>query len=143
MRGIRPVAFRLKPSIGIAIDVMDATDYPTIDSKTMGTRKVGSGPVLVRGGNVNPVIGERLIETASRYRIPHQIAAKATPTGTDANVMQISAAGIATALTYIPNRYMHTPSEVSSLDDVENAATLLARFLEELPVELDCRPLKL
>ena len=81
MRGIRPVAFRLQPTIGIAIDVIDATDYPTIDSRKLGTRRVGAGPILVRGGNVNPIVGERLIKTADYHQIPHQIVAKAIPTG--------------------------------------------------------------
>jgi endoglucanase len=49
-------------------------------------------------------------------------------TGTDANAIQISRAGVATALIGIPNRYMHSPVEVVHLDDLNNAAKLLAEF---------------
>jgi endoglucanase len=50
-------------------------------------------------------------------------------TGTDANVMQISRGGMATALVKVPLRYMHTPVEVLSLSDLENAARLVVATL--------------
>ena len=56
---------------------------------------------------------------------------RATPT--DANVLQVNRAGVAGGLVSIPNRYMHSPVETISLDDLDHAADLLARFAEGLP----------
>lgn len=54
--------------------------------------------------------------------------------------MQINKSGVATALVSIPNRYMHTPVEVVSLDDVDGASRLLAAFLAGLKGPLDLIP---
>jgi len=40
----------------------------------------------------------------------------------------------------VPNRYMHSPVEVISLDDLDAAADLLARFVEALEPEDDFTP---
>ncbi|MBM4084428.1 MAG: M42 family metallopeptidase, partial [Planctomycetes bacterium] len=40
----------------------------------------------------------------------------------------------------IPNRYMHTPVEVVSLNDLENAAKLLAEFVKGLSERVDFTP---
>jgi endoglucanase len=81
-----------------------------------------------------------LFKTAKQKKIPYQVTAEARPTGTDANAMQLSRGGAATALISIPNRYMHTPVEVVSLDDIENAIKLLVEFLAAHPAQRDYRP---
>jgi endoglucanase len=70
--------------------------------------------------------------TAKKRRIPVQMTAEPMATGTDANAMQINRAGVAAALVSIPNRYMHTPVEVISLDDLDHVSDLLAAFLMDL-----------
>jgi len=47
---------------------------------------------------------------------------------------------VATGLVSIPNRYMHSPVELVSLEDVNHAAELLARFLETLSPDDDFTP---
>ena len=54
--------------------------------------------------------------------------------------MQISRAGVATGLVSIPNRYMHSPVEMVSLDDLDHAADLLARFAETIKPGDDFTP---
>src|ERR1700688_3374085 len=46
----------------------------------------------------------------------------------DANAIQLAREGVAAGLLSIPNRYMHSPVEVVSLKDLDNAAKLLAEF---------------
>ncbi|MCL4195591.1 MAG: M42 family peptidase, partial [Thermoguttaceae bacterium] len=74
------------------------------------------------------------------HQIPFQLAASGRPPGTDANVIQLSRAGVATGLVSIPNRYMHSPVEVISLEDIDRAADLLARTIEDLPADFDFTP---
>ena len=61
-------------------------------------------------------------------------------TGTDANVIQITRAGVAAGLVSIPTRYIHTQVEVASLRDMVNAARLLAETVARLDGKLDFTP---
>ena len=129
LRGARTSAFGIDPHIGVAIDVTHATDCPRIDMYQQGNIQLGGGPVIVRGPNVNTKVNERLHELANRQSaLPVQPGALGRAAPNDSNVIQVSRGGVATGLIGIPNRYMHSAVEVISLDDIENAAILLAEF---------------
>ena len=140
LRGARTSAFGIDPHVGIAVDVTFATDCPTLEKKEEGDIAIGKGPVIYRGPNMNPKVVDRLIQAAESNGIPYQLAAAGKATGTDANAIQITRAGVATGLVSIPNRYMHSPVELVSLEDVDHAAELLARFLETLSPDDDFTP---
>jgi len=140
LRGARTSAFGIDPHVGIAVDVGFASDYPSADKKRIGDVKVGKGPILNRGANINPVVGRMLVDVAGAKKIPYQMTGSPRATGTDANVMQINRAGAATALVSVPNRYMHTPVEVVSKDDVDNCIKLLAEFCRALKSDTDFTP---
>lgn len=140
LRGARTSAFRTEPDVGIAVDVTWATDQPGVTPARTGEVKLGAGPVITRGPNINPVVFRRLVAAAEEARIPHQIVAYPRGTGTDANEIQISRGGVATGLVSIPNRYMHSPVEVCHLADLENTAKLLAAFVRRLTPEVDFTP---
>ncbi len=128
LRGATTATYSVNPTVGIAVDVTHATDTPGNDKKSQGEVKCGAGPVLYRGPNINPRVFDRLEEVARAHDIPVQVRGVPRATGTDANAMQISRQGVATGLLGIPNRYMHSPVEVVHLDDLSNAARLLAEF---------------
>ncbi|HEY5312243.1 MAG TPA: M42 family peptidase, partial [Pirellulales bacterium] len=93
-----------------------------------------------RGPNMNPVVVERLIQVAEKQSIAYQLAASGRATPTDANTMQVSRGGVATGLVSVPNRYMHSPVEMISLDDIDHTADLLAGFATSLRASDDFRP---
>jgi endoglucanase len=128
LRGAATSAYGINPHVGIAVDVCHSTDTPSNEKKQLGDVKLGAGPVLFRGPNINPRVLQELEAAATRLSIPVQIRGVARATGTDANVIQISREGVATGLIGIPNRYMHSPVEVVHVDDLHNAARLLAEF---------------
>jgi endoglucanase len=80
------------------------------------------------------------MKTAKKHEIPLQITAEGRGTGTDANAMQLSRSGMATALLSIPNRYMHSPCEMVDLRDVEHCIELMAQVVLELEAEPDLTP---
>ena len=55
-------------------------------------------------------------------------------------MIQVNRAGVAAGLVSIPNRYMHSPVEMISTEDIDRAADLLARFAEELSHDADFTP---
>jgi endoglucanase len=140
LRGATTSAYSVNPHVGIALDVGFATDCPGMDSRRIGICSLGKGPQLHRGPNINPILGDRLEETAKKAKIPVQIGAEPRATPTDANVIQLSRGGVAAALISIPTRYIHSPVEMLSLDDLDAASRLLAAFLENLDGREDFTP---
>ena len=124
--GSRTSAYALKPDAAIVVDVTHATDAPGIDVKEIGKHELGSGPVISRGSTLHPQLFELLHETAEREKIPFTVEASARSTGTDADAVHISRAGVPTGLVSIPIRYMHSPVELVQLDDVHACARLIA-----------------
>lgn len=132
LRGARTSCFGIDPEVGIAVDVTHGTDYPDIDKRINGEVKLGSGPTIARGANINPKLEALLVKTAKAKRIPVQTEGAPGGTPTDANVMQLSRSGVATALVGVPNRYMHTQVEVVSLSDLGTAARLIAETVARI-----------
>ncbi len=140
LRGAKTSAFGVDPHVGIAVDVTHATDCPTIEKKEEGDIRLGRGPVIHRGPNMSHKVVERLVAAADAGAIGYQLAASARATGTDANAIQVNRAGVATGLISIANRYMHSPVEMISLTDIDQAADLLARFAEGLEAGAEFTP---
>ncbi|HWZ95229.1 MAG TPA: M20/M25/M40 family metallo-hydrolase, partial [Opitutaceae bacterium] len=128
VRGATTAVYSVNPHIAVAVDVGHATDHPDCDNRKYGEVKLGGGPIICRGANINPKVFSLLLECAKKLKISYQVEADPRPTGTDARAMQVGRGGVATGLVSVPLRYMHTPSEVVDLDDVENCVKLLVEF---------------
>lgn len=140
LRGARTSAYETDALVGLAVDVGHAMDYPGADKKKVGDIRLGAGPIVARGANINPKVFALLVQTAKELQIPYQVEAVPAGTGTDANAMQVSRSGMATGLISVPLRYMHTPCEVMSLEDIDNAARLMAGFVERVTADIDWTP---
>ncbi len=128
LRGATTSAYGIHPTVGVAVDVCHATDTPGNEKKQVGETKLNGGPVVFRGPNINPHVHERLVNAAKAQSITIQTRGVPKATGTDANAIQLTREGVAAGLLSIPNRYMHSPVEIVSLKDLDNAAKLLAEF---------------
>lgn len=140
LQGAATGGFALAPAVAIAVDVTFATDVPSADRRGEGEHALGSGPALARGSAVNPVVFERLAAAAETAGIAYSIEATPRRTGTDADALARSGAGIACGVVSIPSRYMHTPNETVCLDDVDAAIRLIAAFIAALEPDADFRP---
>jgi endoglucanase len=125
-------AFRINPDIAIAVDVTQSVDHPGADKKKWGEHKIRNGPVIAHGSACHPVAVERLGKIARRLRITLQHEAAPGWTGTDGDSIFRTRSGIPTAVLSLPQRYMHSPVETISLDDLEKIARLLAAFCLDL-----------
>jgi putative aminopeptidase FrvX len=137
--GAHTTAYSLQPDIAVVVDVTFATDTPGSEEKEIGRHKFGSGPVLQRGSTLDPTVFELLHAAGEAEGIPFTVAASARATGTDADAFHLSRGGIPSAVVSIPLRYMHSPVEMVQLDDVENAAKLIAAFVRRLEPGLDLK----
>ncbi|MDB4879628.1 MAG: endoglucanase [Gemmatimonadetes bacterium] len=137
--GAAVCAHGINPQIAIVVDVTFATDHPNIDKKEIGEHKMGGGPILSRGALISPVVFSLLRDAAKRLDMPVAVHAVGRDTSTNADAIHIAREGIATGLVSIPNRYMHSPNEMVSLDDVDAAATLIAEFCRSVSGDTDLR----
>ncbi|MCI0333796.1 MAG: M42 family metallopeptidase [Planctomycetes bacterium] len=140
LRGAITSAYGVNPHVGVAIDVTHATDCPTIDKTQEGDVKLGGGPVIYRGPNMNPPVVDRLRAAAEAAEITVQWGASGRGTGTDANAIQLARGGVAAGLISVPNRYMHSAVEMISLDDIDRSADLLAEFALRIEADTDFTP---
>jgi putative aminopeptidase FrvX len=133
--GARAAAFGLEPQVALAIDVTWATDVPGGDPRRAGRVELGSGAAITRGPVVNPRVSDLLIEAAEAEAIPYTVEVYSGATHTDADDVFTARAGVPTGLVSIPLRYLHTPSELASLDDLEAVVRLVTAFALRLGPE--------
>lgn len=134
-------ASQIKPDVAIACDVTFATDYPGIDKKKYGDVKLGKGPVISVGSPINKVVNNIFKEAAKEKNIPLQYELTPGRTGTDADQLRITGKGVATALMSLPLRYMHSPSEVVNISDIENEIELLVESIKKIKADINLKPL--
>lgn len=130
--GARTAVFALDPDLALVFDVTTASDSPGADPKDDGEHALGSGPTILRGPLLHPRLVELLVETAEADGIPYTLEAAGGQTNTDADYTHISRAGVPTGVVSVPLRYMHSPSELGQLSDVEDAIRLTLGFLQRL-----------
>jgi putative aminopeptidase FrvX len=130
--GSRTAAFSLDPQVALAIDVTWATDVPGGDPKRAGKIELGSGAAITRGPVVSTVVSELLAKAADEEAISHCFEIYAGRTQTDADAVHDARGGVPTGLVSIPVRYMHSPCELCSLDDLEAVIALTTAFARRL-----------
>jgi putative aminopeptidase FrvX len=130
--GARTSAFGIAPDVAIVVDVTHATDQPGVELGPITKHQLGSGPVIARGTSLHPRVSELLYEIAEEQEMKFTVESLGRGTGTDADAVHATRAGIPTGLVSVPLRYMHSPVELVSLGDIEVAAELIASFARRL-----------
>jgi endoglucanase len=130
--GARAAAYGLDPLVALAIDVTPSTDYPGGDPRRAGKIELGMGAMIAVGPTLNKHVTDILGEVAEAEGIPHALEIYSRTTSTDADEIHLVRAGVPTGLISIPMRYLHSPDEVCSLDDVESVIRLIVAFATRL-----------
>lgn len=134
LRGAGTAAFGLDADLGIAVDVTRTGDTPHGVKMAV---ELGGGPAIkIRDSGMlaDPRIKELMLQRAKGANIPAQLEILEAGT-TDAAAMQISRGGLPAGCLSIPTRYIHTPSEMVELRDVQQSVALLLEILQK-PIEL-------
>lgn len=127
-RGAKTAAWSVDPDYGIAVDVTDVDDTP--GSAKYGTCKLGRGAaVKVMDSSVicHPEVVKALEQCAQDKGIAVQrdiIRAG----GTDAGPIHVTRTGVRTGGISMPCRYIHTPTEMADLADVQSCVDLAVAF---------------
>ena len=123
--------------MAIVVDVTFAIDHPGVEKKEYGEAAIDGGPVLTRGSIISPVVVGLLRKTAEEKKIPFSLHAAGRETSTDADAIHIAREGVATGLVSVPNRYMHSPNELVSIQDLDHAAELIAATCRAVTASTD------
>ena len=123
-------AYKLKPTIAIAIENTTAADVPGIRESQVPAY-IGRGPAITladRSLISNPKVNERLIKNADLKNIKYQFK-KPKYGGTDAGKIQIARSGVPRTVVSVPCRYIHSPTSLLKLEDVLETINLVEVFL--------------
>ena len=135
--GAQVSGYRLNPVAGVAVDVTHETGQPGVSEKKYGVVPFGSGANLSVGPMNSPVILRQMREAAQAEGIPYTLSASGRYTGTDADGLTLVRGGVPTAVVSIPNRYMHSPSEMVDARDVQACIDIIAAWIRGMEAEPD------
>lgn len=124
LRGAKTVAFDIEPDIAVAVDVTDTGDTPDAPAMAVELGKGAAIKVMDRSIMCDADVRTKMIETAKKNKIPYQLEIM-TDGGTDAGAIHLTRAGVKTGGISIPTRYIHSPSEMASISDIENCVRLV------------------
>ncbi len=130
--GAVQTTYALEPDVALVIDVTHETGAPGVSENENGRHLYGSGPAIVRGATLSRTVYDGLIAAAEAEEIPYTVEATGRATGTDADAVVKSRAGVATASIGVPCRYMHSAVEMVAIEDVLNTARLCAAYVRSL-----------
>jgi putative aminopeptidase FrvX len=136
LKGAKTSAFGLNPDVALAIDTCIPGDHPGIKKEDSAVL-IGRGPAIAvidasgRGIITHPRVLEWLRETARAKGIPCQLEVAEGGT-TDATAISLTREGIPSGVVSIATRYIHTPVEVLSLQDLESTAGLLVEAIKSV-----------
>ncbi len=128
-RGAVIGAYSQNPDIALAVDVTFAKGHGDDPAKC---GKLGGGPMIGLAPSLSPEVSRDLMAAAAVEQILWQPEVMAGLTGTNADQFSVSRGGVLAGTVSIPLRYMHTPSELIQLSDVEATGRLLAAYLMRL-----------
>lgn len=130
LRGAQTSAHKIRPDVGIALDVGIAHDTPG----TEGDEKLGGGPlVVVYDASVipNPRLLELVRETARKLKMPVQFETVERG-GTDAGRIHLNAEGVPSIAMGCAARYIHSHVSIIDRRDVEQTVRLLVALVKRL-----------
>lgn len=133
MRGAGVAAYNLNPDIALIIEGTTCSDVPGTEEHEMVTR-MGEGPaisIMDKASYSNKKLVKLLIETAKDNNIKVQIK-EGVYGGNDAAKIQTAMNGISTAVISVPCRYIHSPSSITYMKDLQATIELVNRFLRRL-----------
>lgn len=141
MGGAYFAAQHIEPTMALALDVTFATDAAGSNPQKDGNVALGAGPVLSFGSQISQPVNRLLKSSANKRNHKLQFELTPTTTGTDADKIRFTGKGVPVALVSLPLRYMHSPSEVVSLDDIEAEVAFLVDFIKDLSGDECLKPL--
>jgi putative aminopeptidase FrvX len=133
LKGARTSAFGLDPDVALVAETTIPGDHPEVKKEQVHL-ETGKGPgITVADADGRGIIVPRSVltwlrSTAETAGIPYQLDILSGGT-TDATAIHLTKSGIPAGVVSVPTRYLHSPIEVLSLDDLDKGAELIAQAI--------------
>ena len=127
MTGARVAGFGIRPDYALVLDVTHAA---VPETKDYALPDFGSGVAIAASPVTNRKLTRMVTELCRAGNIPYTVDACPGSTGTNANVLGISADGIPTALCSLPIKSMHTSAEVLCMEDANALKKIVSAFIK-------------
>jgi endoglucanase len=133
MRGATIAATSVLPDVALVFESAVAADSPDVRPRDR-ILEVGKGPAVRLMDN--SMITQRLMfeymkKTAETHRIPYQVHINFGG-ATDAGKIHLTGKGIPTGVLSTPCRYLHSPSLMLNLQDLENLLKLAEHAVRDI-----------
>ncbi|NLV91380.1 MAG: M42 family metallopeptidase [Firmicutes bacterium] len=128
-RGAQVAAYALEPDLGIAVDVTATGDTPEAARMEVGLGKGTAIKVKDRSLVTHPAVKQMMVDLAREFDIKYQMEVLEFG-GTDAGAIHLTRAGVPSGVVSIPCRYVHSPSEMVSMTDVNASVSLIKAIVE-------------
>lgn len=135
LRGARTAAYGINPDIGIAVDVTGTGDTPKAATMDVSLGKGAAIKVKDMSVIAHPAVKNLMTDVAKENNIPFQYEILDMG-GTDSGAIHLTRSGVPSGVISVPCRYVHSPSEMVSVHDVDNAIKLLTKILEKEEIKL-------
>ena len=124
LRGAKTAAYQISPDMGIALDVTPTGDTP--DGAKLNVKLGNGAAIKVKDGSLiaHPLVKQLMVDTCVKNNIPYQMEVLLAG-GTDAGAIHLTRAGIPSGTISIPCRFVHSPSEMVDLADVDACVRLV------------------
>jgi len=141
LRGARVATERVTPNVALVLDGLHAGGTPDVADRVLPMR-LGNGPALTIAGSsqahgfiANRKLRQHIAKTAESNGIPIQYNVGIASGVSDAGAVHLAGEGVATSDILVVRRYSHSPIEVVSMRDVENAIKLSTAVIPHLSSE--------
>lgn len=129
LRGAKTAAFTVSPDAAVILEATTAADlYGVADDKKVC--RLGQGPAISFMDR-STLYNKKLFDFANALPVKHQVKEYVSG-GNNAGAVHLSKSGVPTVTVSLPTRYIHSPSCVANINDLED----MYKFGEKLIASL-------
>lgn len=131
LRGSKMITDTINPDVAIVFDVHFDTSTPNVDDKKFGKTKMGDGLIFRTGSDVHPNLMKLMKKVTVESKVDYKLIVGGSG-GTNTAAYNLSNGGVVTSTISIPLRYMHTPNEIVSLNDIQVSIDYYVELLKNI-----------
>jgi putative aminopeptidase FrvX len=134
LRGAKTAGYQIQPDVALVIEGTTGADTPGTPAHKCPTRLLKGPAISVADKSiiVNPTFVHFIEQVAGALKIPWQHKLPLSG-GTDAGAIHLSRGGVLTGVISVPCRYIHSPSSVMDLRDLEHTIALVTEVARRAP----------
>lgn len=125
LRGAMTAAYSVSPDLAVVLEATTASDLYSV-SEDKRVCRIGFGPAISFMDR-STLYNKQLFDFANSLPLKHQVKEYVSG-GNNAGAVHLSKSGVPTITVSLPTRYIHSPSSVASISDLED----MYKFSEKL-----------